>query len=91
MNRRNLVSRGLLTALALMLPIAPGPAQQFDMSRKAVVDDPVAPRLRWGRGWTRVRRISRPSSRPSRSRARVACEPAGLARRRQRITAFDPA
>lgn len=44
MNRRNLVFRGLLAALALMLPIAPAPAQQLDMSRKAVVDDPVARR-----------------------------------------------
>lgn len=45
MNRRNLVSRGVLVALALMLPIAPVAAQQQpDMSRKAVVDDPVAPK-----------------------------------------------
>lgn len=44
MNSRNLGFRGLLAALALMLPIAPAPAQQLDMSRKAVVDDPVAPK-----------------------------------------------
>jgi protein-disulfide isomerase len=45
MNRRTLVSRGVLVALALMLPIAPAAAQQKpDMSRKAVVDEPVAPK-----------------------------------------------
>jgi protein-disulfide isomerase len=45
MNRRNLVSHGVLVALALMLPVAPVAAQQQpDMSRKAVVDDPVAPK-----------------------------------------------
>lgn len=45
MNRRNLVSRGVLVAFALMLPVAPVAAQQQpDMSRKAVVDDPVAPK-----------------------------------------------
>ena len=45
MNRRNLVSRGVLVAFTLMLPVAPVAAQQQpDMSRKAVVDDPVAPK-----------------------------------------------
>lgn len=45
MNGRNLVSRGVLAALALMLLVAPAAAQlQPDMSRKAVVDDPVAPK-----------------------------------------------
>ncbi|WP_454883542.1 DsbA family protein [Sphingomonas oryzagri] len=45
MNRRNLVLRGVLVALAVVLPVAPVAAQQQpDMSRKAVVDDPVAPK-----------------------------------------------
>lgn len=45
MNRRNLFSRGVLAALALMLPVAPAVAQQQpNLSRKAVVDDPVAPK-----------------------------------------------
>ena len=44
MNRRNLLSRGLLAALAFTAPIAPAIAQQPDLSRKAVVDDPVAPK-----------------------------------------------
>jgi hypothetical protein len=42
MNRRNLLSRGLLAALAFAAPITPLMAQQPDLSRKAVVDDPVA-------------------------------------------------
>ena len=44
MNRRNLMSRGLLAALAFAAPITPVFAQQPDLSRKAVVDDPVAPK-----------------------------------------------
>lgn len=44
MNRRNLLSRGLLAALAFAAPITPLMAQQPDLSRKAVVDDPVAPK-----------------------------------------------
>jgi protein-disulfide isomerase len=45
MNRRNFVSCGVFVALALMLPVAPAAAQhQPDMSRKTVVDDPVAPK-----------------------------------------------
>ena len=44
MNRRDLLSRGLLAALAFTAPIAPAIAQQPDLSRKAVVDDPVAPK-----------------------------------------------
>ena len=44
MNRRNLLSRGLLAALAFAAPISPVIAQQPDLSRKAVVDDPVAPK-----------------------------------------------
>ena len=44
MNRRNLLSRVLLAALAFTVPSAPAIAQQPDLSRKAVVDDPVAPK-----------------------------------------------
>ena len=44
MNRRNLMSRGLLAALVFAAPITPVFAQQPDLSRKAVVDDPVAPK-----------------------------------------------
>ena len=44
MNRRNLLSWGLLAALAFAAPITPLMAQQPDLSRKAVVDDPVAPK-----------------------------------------------
>jgi len=44
MNRRNLLSRGLLAALAFTAPITPTIAQPPDLSRKAVVDDPVAPK-----------------------------------------------
>ena len=45
MNRRNLLARGVLAALTLALPMVPATAQQQpDMSRKAVTDDPVAPK-----------------------------------------------
>jgi protein-disulfide isomerase len=45
MNRRNLLARGVLAALTLTLPMVPAIAQQRpDMSRKAVTDDPVAPK-----------------------------------------------
>lgn len=45
MNRRNTLSRSVLVALALMLPVASATAQQQpDMSRKTVVDDPIAPK-----------------------------------------------
>ncbi|EIZ79888.1 DSBA-like thioredoxin domain protein [Novosphingobium sp. Rr 2-17] len=45
MNRRSLLSHGLLAAVACALPITSAGAQQRpDLSRKAVVDDPVAPK-----------------------------------------------
>ncbi|GGB30981.1 MULTISPECIES: DsbA family protein [Sphingomonas] len=47
MNRRNLLARGVSAALTLTLtlPMAPATAQQRpDMSRKAVTDDPIAPK-----------------------------------------------
>ena len=45
MNRRNLLARGVLAALTLTLSMVPATAQQRpDMSRKAVTDDPVAPK-----------------------------------------------
>ena len=44
MNRRNLLSRGLLAALAFAARSRPSSPQQPDLSRKAVVDDPVAPK-----------------------------------------------
>lgn len=45
MNRRKLLLPGVLAALALTLPIVPATAQQrLDLSRKAVTDDPVAPK-----------------------------------------------
>src|SRR3546814_8528564 len=43
MNRRNLLFRGALAALAFAVPMTPAVGQQQpDWSRKAVVDDPVA-------------------------------------------------
>lgn len=44
MNRRNLLSRSFLALLAVAVPTMPAVAQQPDLSRKAVVDDPVAPK-----------------------------------------------
>ena len=45
MNRRNLLFRGALAALAFAVPMTPAVGQQQpDLSRKAVVDDPVAPK-----------------------------------------------
>jgi protein-disulfide isomerase len=45
MNRRSLLTRGLLAAMTIALPLAPASAQQRpDMSRKAVTDDPLAPK-----------------------------------------------
>ncbi|VXD00948.1 DSBA oxidoreductase [Sphingomonas sp. T1] len=44
MNRRNLLSRSFLALLAVAVPTMPAVAQQLDLSRKAVVDDPVAPK-----------------------------------------------
>jgi protein-disulfide isomerase len=45
MNRRRLLSHGVLATLALALPMAPATAQQRpDMSRMAVTDDPGAPK-----------------------------------------------
>ncbi|THG37577.1 DsbA family protein [Sphingomonas olei] len=45
MNRRSLLARGVLAALTLTLSMVPATAQQRpDMSRKAVTDDPVAPK-----------------------------------------------
>ena len=43
MNRRNLLSRSFLALLAVAVPTMPAVAQQPDLSRNAVVDDPVAP------------------------------------------------
>lgn len=46
MNRRTLFLRAALAAFALALPLSPSGAQQrADLSRKAIVDDPVAPKL----------------------------------------------
>lgn len=46
MNRRTLFLRAALAAFALALPLSPSGAQQRpDLSRKAIVDDPVAPKL----------------------------------------------
>lgn len=46
MNRRNLLSRGIAAALALVVPSVPASAQkQPKLSRKAVTDDPIAPKL----------------------------------------------
>jgi protein-disulfide isomerase len=45
MNRRFLLARGILAAITIALPLAPAGAQQRpDLSRKAVTDDPVAPK-----------------------------------------------
>jgi Protein-disulfide isomerase len=45
MNRRNLLARGVFAAVALALPMTPATAQERpNMSRKAVTDDPVAPK-----------------------------------------------
>lgn len=44
MNRRNLLFSGVLAALAFAVPMTPAVGQQPDLSRKAVVDDPVAPK-----------------------------------------------
>ncbi|KMS52493.1 hypothetical protein [Sphingobium cupriresistens] len=45
MNRRNLLSRGFLSAFTIASPLMPAVAQQrSELSRKAVVDDPVAPK-----------------------------------------------
>ena len=44
MSRRNLLSRSFLALLAVAVPTMPAVAQQPDLSRKAVVDDPVAPK-----------------------------------------------
>lgn len=45
MNRRTILSRAVLALVALGLPLAPSGAQQRpDLSRKAVVDDPIAPK-----------------------------------------------
>lgn len=44
MNRRNLLTRGIIGAMTIALPLVPAGAQQrLDVSRKAVTDDPVAP------------------------------------------------
>ena len=43
MNRRNLLSRSFLALLAVAVPTMPAVAQQPDLSRNAVLDDPVAP------------------------------------------------
>jgi protein-disulfide isomerase len=50
MNRRNLLCRSFLALLAVAVPTMPAVAQQPDLSRKAVVDDPVAPK-RAGRAY----------------------------------------
>ena len=45
MNRRNLLTRGIIGAMTIALPLVPAGAQQrLDVSRKAVTDDPVAPK-----------------------------------------------
>lgn len=44
MNRRNLLCRSFLALLTVAVPTVPAVAQQPDLSRKAVVDDPVAPK-----------------------------------------------
>ena len=45
MNRRNLLFPGILAALAFAVPMTPAVGQQQpDLSRKAVIDDPVAPK-----------------------------------------------
>lgn len=45
MTRRSLLTRGILAAMTIALPLAPASAQQRpDMSRKAVTDDPLAPK-----------------------------------------------
>lgn len=44
MNRRGLLTRGFLGMLAFALPLRHTAAQQPDLSRRAVVDDPAAPR-----------------------------------------------
>lgn len=46
MNRRNLLTRGIIGAMTIALPLVPAGAQQrLDVSRKAVTDDPVAPNV----------------------------------------------
>lgn len=45
MNRRSLLARGVVAGLALVASLAPARAQQqADLSRKAVMDDPLAPK-----------------------------------------------
>lgn len=44
MNRHNFFARVLLAMVAFAVPTMPTAAQQPDLSRKAVIDDPVAPK-----------------------------------------------